>query len=65
MVSDGISYHTLKFYSPWPVKIYDPERILPYYDGLAIFKPEDYYDTNSFEQYEVVYNIFLRPPSVL
>ena len=35
---DGVSYHTLKYYSEWPVYLYDPYRAFPYYEGVAIFE---------------------------
>lgn len=37
LCSDGVSYHTLKYYSKWPVYVYDPKRAFPYYEGVAIF----------------------------
>lgn len=35
--SDGVAYHTAKFYSKDPMFVYDPERKLPFYMGTAIF----------------------------
>lgn len=37
VTSDGVSYHTLKFYTNHPIYVHDPNRQLPYYDGVAIF----------------------------
>lgn len=48
VTSDGVSYHTLKFYTNHPIYVHDPNRQLPYYDGVAIFEDEDYYDKETF-----------------
>ncbi|MDH4239170.1 MAG: glycosyltransferase family 39 protein [Phycisphaerae bacterium] len=40
------SYHSFNYYSNLPNYIYDPNRNIAYFEGLAYLSDEDYYDGN-------------------
>lgn len=52
------TYHSFNYYSDLPNYIYDPNRNLPHFEGLAYISDEDYYD-GDLAEFTRIFTLYL------
>jgi hypothetical protein len=52
------SFHSFKYYTDLPNYVYDPNRKLAHFEGLAYLSDEDYYD-GSLDKYTRIWTLYL------
>lgn len=58
--SHAYTHHAFNLYTDIPNKVYNPDQSLPYFEGLAVLRENDYHDKTDFSEYEKVIVIYLE-----